>query len=323
MGASATCRSLAEFQAKWWPMSPVRLSFGYHPWPLNVVAGPVTIAPVSDLDAIVASIESNEGIDGDWIYAPPQRVHHLGGGETQRPYSSRIFGLPKTHSITHAFADNEDHLVFHLWALSFFTGMRLTATEAGFVDATPIKPGKLVDFVLLGQGLADAIGLAEAFWKDHRSEPQRPRLVAATVHALFLGQNPLNLQFEQFLLLYTAFDACFALAKSLHSPKGLIRHAERVAWMCDLFSMPIPAWADPAGPTGPEVALLRNETVHEALFMGEPLGFALHGVGTNQNLTLEMEALICRLLVALLGAANADYVRSAITARQRQGLKLG
>ena len=57
--------------------------------------------------------------------------------------------------------------------------------------------------------------------------------------------------------------------------------------------------------------------------MGEPLGFALHGVGTNKNLTLEMEALICRLLVALLGAANADYVRSAITTRQRQGLKLG
>jgi hypothetical protein len=47
-----------------------------------------------------------------------------------------VFGLPKRHVIEHAAADSDDHLTFHLWAFSFFTGMRLTATEAGFVDAT-------------------------------------------------------------------------------------------------------------------------------------------------------------------------------------------
>ncbi len=304
-------------------MTAQRLSFGYFPQPLNLQTGPVTIAPLADLAQSVAAIESNEGVDGDWIYAPLQQVRHMGGGTAQRPYAARVFGLPQTHVIEHASPDGEDQLVFHLWALSFFTGMRLTPTEAGFVDATPIKPGKLVDFVLLGGGLTSAVELAEAFWIKHRTEPRHARLVAAAIHALFLGQNPRHLQFEEFLLLYTAFDACFALAKALHQPKGLIRHAERVAWMCNLFAMPVPAWADPAAPSGPEVASLRNETVHEALFMGEPLGFALHGVGTNQNLTLEMEALICRLIVALLGADQADYVRSPVTTRQRQGLKLG
>ena len=49
---------------------------------------------------------------------------------------SRVFGLPKRHVIEHAAADSDDHLTFHLWAFSFFTGMRLIATEAGFVDAT-------------------------------------------------------------------------------------------------------------------------------------------------------------------------------------------
>jgi hypothetical protein len=47
-----------------------------------------------------------------------------------------VFGLPKRHIIEHAAADSDDHLTFHLWAFSFFTGMRLIATEAGFVDAT-------------------------------------------------------------------------------------------------------------------------------------------------------------------------------------------
>lgn len=301
----------------------MELTFGYYPWHLQTAAGAITIEPLPDLDGTVAAMDGNDGIDGDWIYAPPQRVSHLGGGISERPYSSRVFGLPKTHRIAHAAPDNEDHIVFHLWTLSFFTGMRLTAAEAGYVDATPIKLGKLTDFLLINSTLDNAVILAETFWITHKAESQRARLVAAAVHALFLGQSPIALQFERFLMLYTAFDACFALAKSIHRPSGIVRHAERVEWMCGLFGMPVPAWADSAAPSGPEVASLRNESVHEALFMGQPLGFALHGVGANQNLTLEMEALICRLLVALLGAAGADYVRSPVNTRQRHGLTLG
>lgn len=56
--------------------------------------------------------------------------------------------------------------------------------------------------------------------------------------------------------------------------------------------------------------------------MGEPLGFALHGVGTNQNLTVEMTALICRLLVALVGGADNEYVRMQTDTYQRYILRL-
>ena len=61
------------------------------------------------------------------------------------------------------------------------------------------------------------------------------------------------------------------------------------------------------------VSVMRNATLHESLFMDAPLGFALHGVGTNQNLPLEMQAVICRLLVALIGDSGADYVRTPVT----------
>jgi len=303
-------------------MSSKRLDFGYYPRPLQLDVGLVRITTLPDLPATVAGIEGNEGVERDWIYAPLQQVQNLGGGVLTRPYPARIFGLPKTHAIEHAAADDDDHLTFHLWSLSFFTGMRLTATEAGFVDATPIKAGKLVDFVLMRAGLEKSVQLAEDFWSANRGSPERTRLWSAAVHALFLGQSPRLLQFEQFILLYTAFDACFALAKLLHPATGRVSHAERVAWMCGLFGMPVPAWADPSVPAGPEVAVLRNATLHEALFMGEPLGFAWHGVGTNQNLTLEMEGLICRFLVALIGAAQADYVRSSTSTQQMQGLDL-
>jgi hypothetical protein len=56
--------------------------------------------------------------------------------------------------------------------------------------------------------------------------------------------------------------------------------------------------------------------------MGKPLGFALHGVGTSENLPLEMEALICRMLVALLGGPGISYVKSPTNTRQRRGLRL-
>lgn len=297
-----------------------RLEFGYFPKPLELSSGWITVCPRADLALSVASIEGDDRVEKDWIYAPPQLVRNLGGDVRECPYSARVFGLPKTHVIAHASCDGQDHLTFHLWALSFFTGMRLTATEAGFVDATPIKPGKLVDFLMLGRGLVDALALAEVFWTGHRSAPERARLIAAAVHALFLGQSPQHLQFERFILLYTAIDACFALAKAVKKPARAISHVGRVKWMCDAFGMPTPAWADPA--SGAEVASLRNETVHEALFMGEPLGFAIRGSGSNQNLTLEMQALICRFVVALLGAESCDYVRSPVNTRQRHGLSL-
>lgn len=295
-----------------------RFEFGYFPRPLSLTSGPITVSPLADLTMTVANVEGSEQVEQDWIYAGPQFVQNIGGGVRKLPYSARVFGLPKTHTIVHSSSEGQDHLTFHLWALSFFTGMRLTSTDAGFVDATPIMPGKLVDFVIQGQGLIDALALVENFWIRHRSAPERARLVTAAVHALFLGQNPQLLQFEKFILLYTAIDACFALTKSIKNPTKRPVHADRVKWMCCTFGMPTPAWADPAA--GTEVAALRNATMHEALFMGEPLGFAIHGIGTNHNITLEMRAIICRLIVALLGGENCDYVRTQVTTRQRQGL---
>ena len=302
--------------------TPISADFGYYPRPLAFSAGPVAVSTKPDLDEIVAEISTSEGAEEGWIYPGFQRVRDFSGNVRDRPYAARIFGLPNTHSIQHAAADSKAHLDFHVWALSFFTGMRLTTTEAGFVDGTPIKPGTLVDFTPLGTSLEAAVGLAEAFWTANRSEPAHAKRWVAAVHALFLSQYRHSLQFERILYSYTAIDACFALAKELHpgSPPG---HTDRIEWMCGLFGMPTPAWAQRPAPKGStQIATIRNALMHEALFMDEPLGFALHGVGTNQNLPLEMANLICRFLVALIGAPGADYVRSPITSRQTQGLRL-
>ena len=201
-------------------MSMEKMEFGFYPDPLDVDAGPVRIRTLPNLDTIVGAVVASEEIEDDWKYAPPRRVRDFVSGEIRTsPYSDRVFDLPRTHTIEHAAAEGKEHLEFHVWVLSFFLGTRLTTTEAGFLDATPVKSGKLVDFVLLGRSLERAIELSEDFWLANRGEPRSAQRFSAAVHALFLGQYRQALQFEAFIYLYTAIDACYALTKALRCPK--------------------------------------------------------------------------------------------------------
>lgn len=303
-------------------MAAAELSFGYLPLRLSLQAGPITITTLPSFADTVLGIVQNDGVEGSWIYAPARYVRNLGGGESQKPYSSRVFGLPKTHTIRHNSVDSDQHLGFHLWVFSFLTGMRLSSTDAGFLDATPIDRNKLVDFSISDGDFSKFLEVAEAFWKRHAAERKRANLLAAAIHALFLGRNPLSMQFEQFYVLYSALDACFALNKSIHGKTANIPHDKRVKWMCELFNMPVPSWADYTLSGTFRLSELRNDAVHEALFSGQPLGFALHGIGSGENINLEMSALICRLICGILGFGLSDYVTSPVTSYQVQYLKL-
>lgn len=75
-----------------------------------------------------------------------------------------------------------------------------------------------------------------------------------------------------------------------------------------------------------DLATVRNDAIHEALFFDEPLGFAIYG-GNTQGLDtgtvmLQMQALVCRLLVAILGKPKICYVLSPVDTRQVQVLDL-
>ena len=306
-------------------VSRIEKEFGFYPQRLDIDIGAVRICTLSNFEVSANSVSSREEVHDGWIYAWVQQSYELYSREVRvRPYGAREFGLPKTHRLEHSSASDEEQVAFLLWALSFFLGLRLSWTEAGFLDATPIKPGKLVDFVLLrGQSVERANNLVETFWLASRSDPRNTRLFAAAVNALFLGQYPQALQFEKFIYLYTAIDACYKLTKSLRSPAQESSHASRIGWMCNGFGIQTPTWAqatDTGG--GTEVSTLRNDALHEVLYADEPLGFSLHGTATGQNLTLEMRALVCRLLVALIGGQDPSYLTSSVNTRQPFGLSL-
>ena len=304
-------------------MGPMTKRFGFYPEPLRIDAGPVSVRPLANLEAIVESVFTADEVEDAWIYAPPQQTRDFMSGEVRTgPYSARVFGLSKTHVIEHAAATCEDHLDFHVWSLSFFLGMRLSTTDAGFLDAAMVKRGKLVDFVLLGRSLEEAVALADRFWTKNVGQPRNAKRFAAAIHALFLGQYRQALQFEEFIYLYAALDACFALTRATTGRKGPQTHAQRIKWTCDQLGVETPTWAKSTGRHDTVISRLRNNALHEALFVEEPLGFAVHGGGTGENLPLEMSALVCRLLVALIGGNDFRYLKSPVNTRQRQGLRL-
>ncbi len=254
----------------------------------------------------------------------------LSGDDRTLPYASRVFGLPKTHSIAHSRAAGDDELRFHLWALSFFLGMRLSDAPAGYLDCTPVEAGRLVDFALVSP-VDRAVNFAESFWTANKFDPKRAKYFSAIVHALFLGQTKTFLQFEAFVWLYTALDACFALTESIYGPalkaggpRGRrVTHEERFEWMSGKLGLPVPSWAAASVPPGGfHIARLRNPALHEGLFVDQPLGFAVHGVGTGLNINLEMQALICRVVVALLGGSTTQYVSTPVNTRSIHALEL-
>jgi hypothetical protein len=112
-----------------------------------------------------------------------------------------------------------------------------------------------------------------------------------------------------------------------HDPTKRTSHRKRVADLCSAYGIDVPAWADPAASGKTNVARFRNETLHEGLFFGEPLGFQMFGGNgarrpEDEGILLERSSLISRIVLALLGMEKCEYVISPIGTRQMIGVRM-
>ncbi|RKG33741.1 hypothetical protein [Acinetobacter tianfuensis] len=305
----------------------VSAEFGYYPERIEIENDRFSIKTLPNFEDVLAAVKDDPNIHKDWIYPGTQKNIDLNGVITHRPYSVRIFGMPKTHEITLHRSDNIEDIDFVVWCLSFFTGMRLSKDKYGFLDATPIKKGKLVDFVLSQCTIEDVIELTLDYLESERDNFRATKRVSAVIHALFLAQYPQSLPFERFQYLYMALDGCYQLVKAKANPKLKkdISHKNRIEWICNQFQIKVPDWALVIEKKS-EISIVRNDTMHEALFLDEPLGFAIYinnqPDGKQINVILEMQHLLCRLLVCILGKAETDYVKSCINNRLLKCLTL-
>lgn len=301
------------------------INFGLYPKYLKIKTDVFSVITLPEYESIMKFLDGHPNVDDGWIYAGLQETLDLYGNVRKKPYSGRVFSLPKTHVLELSGAYLQEDLDFIIWCLSFFTGMRLTSTQGGFLDATPIRPWKLVDFCVAGPNEHDAIQVALNYLNERKLQPLECRRIEAIIHSLFLSQRPQNLHFEKFQYLYMAIDGCFSIMwdnrdRVQHSKKPI--HANRIRWMCEEIEIFTPFWAE-----GEEnIASVRNDNFHEAIFFGRPLGFSVFketSIHTKKNdILLQMEALVCRLLVAILGVKDIGYINSGLSSRDYHLLKL-
>lgn len=299
----------------------MRVELGYLPTAQDFSVGDITVASLPGLAEKRATMEKSEGVANGWIYAPSQEVSDLRGDGRVMPYPSRVFGLPKTHALTHATATDPAHLSFLVWMFGFITGMRLTDTKMGFLDATPIRPGTLHDIVWIGHGAQRALSFVDAFWRRHDCDPRISKGLSGVIHALFLSQGPRLLAFERFLYIYTAIDGCYKVWSRMNEGKSAPGgHSARLAWLCAELKTCTPTWIK-------DVVDARNNLMHEALFFDEPLGFAGFGGNSPQasqpaNIILELRCLVSRFVCAMLSLPCADYIGSPVNMRRILGVTI-
>lgn len=286
----------------------LKVEFGYLPEPQDFTEGDIAVETLPGLDDKRKRIDSHPCVDGRWLYSPPHEFHDMfTGAVTKKPYPGRTFGLPKTHSLSHATATDPEHLSFLVWMFGFLNGIRLTHDEMGFLDATPIKTEELTDFGFFGHGERRALRYANEFWNKRGANAAKG--LSAVVHALFLSHKPKLLEFEGMHYAYVALDACHAVwsvANGRDPKKG--KHAERITNLCKELGVTPPPWIQ-------DVVEARNDALHEALFFGEPLGFTVYKpeARDGQNIVLEMQCLVSRFVCAILGLAFKEgYIASPV-----------
>jgi hypothetical protein len=190
------------------------VDFGFYPRHLDTNYRDFRIKTRDDFDSNVAEVISAPCVEGDWIYSPPQGVRSFGTKPDRvLPYPARIFGLPKTHTLSHLTNDSV-RLGFLVWCFGLLVGMRMSDREAGFLDGTPIRPNVSNDIVWSGDSLTNALGIADDFFTANATSPGVELTIRAAIHSYLASDLPTLLDYERFVHIYTAIDACYAVCMS-------------------------------------------------------------------------------------------------------------
>jgi hypothetical protein len=295
-------------------MSPVSFGFLEDACTITWDGSASSIAPLPSHSELVAGMKQDPCVLDGWCY-PPLRPVKAG---TSAPLAPVRFSLPATHQLQlTAAAASDEEANFMIAMFGMLKGQRLQRPEWQHFYKAPVAR-KLIDFVAGNSQIEQTMDIATAFWRQHTSSEVR-RLAFGALHWHLFAQLYEH-QFERFNSQYMALDACSELALVMKLPDYPAKrppHATRASVLCSCTGVPKPAWVDPVNEQREcAVAQRRNELSHEAMYGGQPVGFA-HPV-EHTNMELELTGLVARIFLRLLGVSN-EYTRSECTTRQTMG----
>lgn len=278
--------------------------------------GASLIEPLATHAEVVADMQQDKCVFDGWCYPPLSSVK----SGVDVPLIPMGFALPATHQLhLTASTATDEEANFMIALFGMLKGQRLQRPEWQHFYKAPIDR-KLNDFSASNTQISKALDIASTFWRQNTA-PEVRRLAFGAIHWHLFAQLYEH-QFERFNAQYMALDACHKLAQTMGlkdypSKKNPPPHAKRASKLCDCTGVPKPIWVDPAaGQTVCALALRRNDLIHEAMYGGQPVGFAHPAEHTNMD--RDLTRLVARIFLRLLGIDN-EYTQSPCTTRQTIG----
>lgn len=295
-------------------MTTEAIRFGFLNEPLSVTWRGGTIKPLPNFEELRSCLEQSAGVYKGWVYPPMRAV--LGPGAAEKhAWVPGCFALPPSHCLTLEPAIDPAHGDFFILLFGFLNGRRLQRDGWQHFYKTPIDR-KLCDFLSNESSIEWALNKASDFCAQHGSKDEVMKLAWGALHWHTFAQLYEH-EFERFDAQYKALDACYKLTLFTQSSFGKTNHATRAMRLCEHYGIKPPDWVVPiksaSGKESCELADRRNALAHEAMYGGQPLGFA-HPPDQGA-VELGLKALVSRILLSALGMRN-EYTLSPSTCRQ-------
>lgn len=234
--------------------------------------------------------------DNGWCYSPSVR--------------GRTFG--QEPNCTMSGVKSEDHGRFMVQCLSFLYGQKLFTLPCEYVDSVRLKRNDLGLFIT-NKNIENGLIYCNELWNKHSDDDKTKfstllKRVFGIIHLLFMSISKKSLQFEQFIYIYMALDACFKhfFDVGLIPENGKeVSHGQRLKIISELigigFSQSI---------TEDHFRHTRNEVFHEGLYLGEPLGYPTKD--KEKNLLFAQNFLI-RVIFVVLGIKATGFLETVDT----------
>lgn len=207
---------------------------------------------------------------------------------------------------------SQDHGRFMVQCLSFLYGQKLHTLPKEYIDSVHLKRdhfGLLTSNESIEKGL---IYCSELWMREATDDKTKfstlLKRVFGIIHLLFMSISKTNLQFEQFIYIYIALDACFKHFCDVgfipHKGKG-VPHKQRLKMISDIVGIKFSQSLSEQ-----YFYEIRNEVFHEGLYLGEPLGYRT--IGGKNNLSFAQNFLI-RVIFIVLGIKATGFLETVDT----------
>lgn len=240
--------------------------------PLSIEAPTLFLRPHKDFDARVDSIKKRAEY-GRRYFVPPIAVDDWEGVAV--PVAR--FELPATHMLLIDRQPDRDLDLFVVAVLGFFLGLKLLPEGYGHLHRLHHTPHQNAGFVPSPNEIRH--GLDRALELYDGAEVESAKNLFAIIHWYLTAQVHVH-QFERFAWLYTTLDALHAGAwrkpdyqdhcnrdGRKRKSAAAVLHADRPVHLATYFETPVPKNVQ-------RMVDIRNDLLHEARFVGEPIGFA-------------------------------------------------